>query len=124
MKLTGGEGADVAVETVGGNEQLIEQTMAMSRRGGSVSVMGIFTKPQTINTDLAMQRELTLRWSNSLSRWHSVSEYATAVGLLADRRVTPGPIITHRFPLAKIGEAFASADDKRSSGAIRIVLNT
>jgi threonine dehydrogenase-like Zn-dependent dehydrogenase len=123
MRLTGGEGADLAVETVGGNEQLLDLTMSLARRGGTVSVMGIFTRPQTINTDLAMQRELTVRWSNSLSRWKGVSEYSAALGLVAGGRVKPGPIITHRYPLTRITDAFAAADDKRASNAIRVVVN-
>jgi threonine dehydrogenase-like Zn-dependent dehydrogenase len=121
--LTGGEGADLVVETVGGEGQVLAEAMSLARRGGAVSVMGIFTKPQTVNSDLAMQRELTVRWSNSLSYWKGVSEYRTALDLLADGRVKPGPIITHRFPLSRIAEAFAAADDKRGSGAIRVVVN-
>lgn len=122
-QLTGGEGADVVFETVGGEAQLIQQCMDMARPGGTVSVMGLFTQPQTIDSGSpGMARELTLKWSNSYSSWDGVSEYGTALNLLSAGRLNPGPIITHRFPQAQVKEAFAAADDKRSSGAIRVVV--
>ncbi|MSQ09027.1 MAG: hypothetical protein EXR44_07035 [Dehalococcoidia bacterium] len=123
MKLTGGEGADVVVETVGGSEQVLGVAMSLARRGGTASVMGVFNQPQAIDASMAMTRELTVRWSNSLSNWKGVSEYATAMGLVADGRVQPEPIITHHFPLERISEAFAAAEDKRTSNAIRVVVN-
>jgi threonine dehydrogenase-like Zn-dependent dehydrogenase len=106
--LTGGEGADVVYETVGGRAQLLGPCLAMTRPGGAEAE--------------GMVKELTLRWSNSYSTWQGVSEYATALRLLAEGRVDAIPIVTHRFPQAEIAAAFAAADDKRRSGAIRVIV--
>ncbi|MCH7594798.1 MAG: zinc-binding dehydrogenase, partial [Chloroflexi bacterium] len=124
LERTDGEGADVVFETVGGESQLIAQCMEMTRRGGSVSVVGLFTQLQTMDSQgQGMAKELVLTWSNSYSSWQGVSEYQTALDLLASDRLNAGPVITHRFPQSQIADAFAAADDKRVSGAIRVVIN-
>ncbi|MEX0762898.1 MAG: alcohol dehydrogenase catalytic domain-containing protein [Dehalococcoidia bacterium] len=120
---TDGEGAAITFETVGGNAQLITQAMDMTRRGGVVSILGLFTAPQQIDASVGMARELTLKWSNSFSTWDGVPEYKTALNLMTAGRLNPEPIITHHFPLEQISEAFAAADDKRSSGAIRVMVH-
>jgi threonine dehydrogenase-like Zn-dependent dehydrogenase len=123
LEATNGEGAASTFETVGGVEQLIAQATQMTRRGGAISILGLFTTPQTLDPSLAMQRELTIRWSNSFSTWRGESEYKTALSLMSSGKLTPDPIITHRFGIERIGEAFAAADDKRSSRAIRVMVN-
>jgi threonine dehydrogenase-like Zn-dependent dehydrogenase len=42
--------------------------------------------------------------------------------MLAEGRVQAEPLITHRFPLTEIGAAFVAADDKRASGAVKVVV--
>ncbi|MFP6594690.1 MAG: alcohol dehydrogenase catalytic domain-containing protein [Dehalococcoidia bacterium] len=124
LDRTDDEGAEVVFETVGGESQLVAQCMEMARRGGAVSVVGLFTQPQTIDSQAhGMAKELVLTWSNSYSSWNGISEYQTALDLLASDRLDAGPIITHRFPQSQIADAFAAADDKRTSGAIRVVVN-
>ncbi len=128
LALTGGEGAAVTFETVGGTSQLIAQAASMTRRGGSVSVLGLFTAPQEIDPALAMQRELTFRWSNSFSSWPAGpasvrnSEYVTALELMEAGKLQPRPLVTHEFGIGEIGEAFAAADSKSTSGAIRVMV--
>lgn len=123
LSLTDGDGAAVTFETVGGRSQLISQAAGMTRRGGTVSVLGLFTAPQEIDSGLAMQKEITIRWSNSFSSWRGQSEFVTALGLMEKNRLNPGPIITHHFGIDDIGKAFAAADDKATSGAIRVMVN-
>jgi threonine dehydrogenase-like Zn-dependent dehydrogenase len=38
-------------------------------------------------------------------------------------KLNPAPIITHNYSLDAINEAFAAADDKRNSEAIRVMVN-
>lgn len=122
LSLTSGEGAAVTFETVGGRSRLLSQATGMTRRGGTISVLGLFTAAQEIDPGLAMQKELTLRWSNSFSSWRGESEYVTAVNMMERGQLQPGPIITHEFGIDDIGEAFAAADDKATSGAIRVMV--
>lgn len=122
LEGTGGEGAAVTFETVGGRGQLIQQAVEMTRSGGVVSVIGSFSVPQTFDSGLAMKKEVTIQWSNSFSSWRGVSEFGEALAMVESGRLNPGPIVTHHFGLDDIGEAFAAADDKRSSGAIRVMV--
>ena len=55
--------------------------------------------------------------------WKGESEFATALGLIVSGSVDPELIVTHHFSLDEIGEAFATADDKRRSGAIRVMVH-
>jgi L-iditol 2-dehydrogenase len=82
----------------------------------------LFTKDQTIDPALAMQKEITLQWSNSFSSWNGKSEYDESLDLLVAGKLNPAPIITHHFGIDEIETAFATADDKRSSGAIRVIV--
>ena len=120
LDATDGEGVAVTFETVGGQSQLIQQAIEMTRRGGVVSVVGLFTKPQTIDSPRAMNYEISLQWSNSFSSWKGEREFVTALELLKAGKLNPGPIATHHFGIDDIDEAFAVADDKRTSGAIRV----
>ncbi len=122
LDATDGEGAAVTYETVGGRGQLISQAASMTRRGGAVSVLGLFTVPQEIDAALIMQQELTFRWSNSFSSWNGESEFATALNLMEAGKLQPGPIATHEFGIDQIQEAFDAADNKSSSGAIRVMV--
>ena len=122
LDLTGGEGAPIVYETVGGNGQLLAQSAEMARRGGTVCVVGAFTSPQTLDATALMQKELSIVWSNSFSSWRGVSEHATALSLVSNRLVDPAPIVTHHFTLDDIAEAFKASDDKRASGVIRAIV--
>jgi threonine dehydrogenase-like Zn-dependent dehydrogenase len=51
-----------------------------------------------------------------------VPEFQIALDLLASGRTDAAPLITHRFPLDQISAAFAAADDKRASGAIKVLV--
>ena len=122
LLATGGEGVSMTFETVGGQLQLVQQAVEMTRRGGVVSILGLFTKSQTIDPAMAMEREITLQWSNSFSSWNGASEFSTALDLVESGRVSAESIVTHHFGLDEISEAFAIADDKRTSGAIRVMV--
>jgi 2-desacetyl-2-hydroxyethyl bacteriochlorophyllide A dehydrogenase len=123
LDLTGGAGADVVYETVGGDAPTIGQALRMARPGGTVCVMGMFTTPPEVDVMLAYRKELRIVWSNSYSRWDGRSEYDVALELLAAGRVDAGPLLTHHYPLDRIGDAFAAAADKRSSGAVKVLVH-
>jgi 2-desacetyl-2-hydroxyethyl bacteriochlorophyllide A dehydrogenase len=123
LELTGGQGADVVFETVGSMAPTLDQAIQMARRGGTVCILGIFTYLPELDVRTGYSKELTITWANSYSTWDGRSEYDIALDLLATGRVRAEPMITHHYPLAQIGEAFAAAADKKGSGAIKVMVH-
>ena len=122
LELTGGRGAEVVFETVGGHANTLDQCLASTRRGGTVGVVGAFHEPQTFTPALGMRKELSLVWVWSYAMWGTRAEYAIVLDMLAAGRLRARPMITHHYPLAEIGAAFAAADDKGESDAIKVVV--
>jgi len=121
-ELTRGEGADLVFETVGGSGETVRQAVAAAGRGATVVVLGAFTGDVAVSYREANEKEITLRWSSGYSSWRGEREYGIALDLVAAGRIHAAPLITHRFPLDRIGEAFAAANDKRRSGATKVVV--
>jgi len=123
LELTGGEGADVVFETVGGSAPTLGQAIGMVRPGGAICILGVFTTDPALDTRTAYGKEVTITWCNSYSSWNGVSEYAIALDLLASGRVAAEQLITHHYPLDQIGEAFIAAADKKSSNAVKVLVH-
>lgn len=123
LELTDGVGADVVFETVGGSAPTVTQGIGMARPGSTICILGIFTTDPELDTRTAYRKELTITWCNSYANWHGLSEYEIALNLLASGRVAAEPIITHHYSLDQIGEGFAAAADKKSSGAIKVLVH-
>lgn len=120
--LTLGELCDAVFETVGGTEDTMAQAVEAAAFGGSIGIIGAFWGDVAVAYRAANRKELDLRWCNSYSTWHGVREFQIALDLLAERRVQAEPLITHRFALDQIAQAFAAADDKRASNAVKVVV--
>jgi len=123
MDLTGGRGVDAVFETVGSTAPTLDQGIQMAARGGTVCILGIYTFRPELDVRTAYAKELTITWANSYSTWDGRSEYDIALELLASGRLNADPIITHHYPLAQIAEAFAAAEDKKGSGAIKVMVH-
>jgi threonine dehydrogenase-like Zn-dependent dehydrogenase len=119
---TGGRGAEVVYESVGGQAPTLGQAIEVAARGGRVGVIGMFGAPQTVDVGLCMHKELSLHWVWSYGRWEGVPEFQIALELMSSGAVDAAPLITHRYPLSEIGAAFAAADDKRCSGATKVLV--
>jgi len=122
MDLTNGRGADVVVDMAGSADSVNLCTAAVKHNGIMVFYSWI-TQDITVN----------------ISRWHNNSLEVINTGLvhhgirqrslwtpLALRPVLQGqlkiePLITHRFPLSRVAEAFAVAAN--DPGAIKVVLD-
>src|SRR5205823_5445312 len=120
--LTDGELCDAVFESVGGTSDTIEQAVEAAAFGGKIGIIGAFWGDVAVAYRAANRKEVDLRWCNSYATWNGVREYQIALDLVADGRVQAEPLITHRFPLAAIADAFATADDKRASGAVKVIV--
>jgi 2-desacetyl-2-hydroxyethyl bacteriochlorophyllide A dehydrogenase len=120
--LTDGEGADIVIEAVGGRAPTFANDVHMVARNGTLGIIGMYTQPQTLDSAEAMRKQMQITWINSYGAWKGVPEFKIAMDMMESGRFHPLDIITHRFPLDEIGDAFAAADNKSESGAIKVLV--
>jgi threonine 3-dehydrogenase len=116
IEETGGEGADVVCE-MSGVPSALHQAFATVRLGGRVQLLGI---PKG-EVPLDFAREIIFKGitvygvvgRRMYETWHQMRRYLAA-GLF-----DPTPVITHRFPFARIDDALATI---RSGDAGKIIL--
>lgn len=120
LALAHGEGSfDSVIETVGGEADTLSEAVNLARPGGVISMLGVFGRPVSIPALAFSSKELTLVGSNCYARAGVTSDFAIAVELLTRHREAIAPLVTHRFPLASVNEAFAMAADKKG-GSIKV----
>jgi alcohol dehydrogenase len=115
-ELTGGLGADVAVEAVGVPETF-ELCTALVRPGGRVANVGVHGHPATLHLETLWIRDVTIT-----TGLVDTSTTPQLLRLIAERRLDPSPFATHRFALAQTEDAydvFAAAADTH---ALKVVL--
>lgn len=110
---------DVVIETVGGTADTLTEAVQLARPGGSVSVLGVFTMPPTLNALLLVVKEVRLIGSLTYGRCGTRADFDVALQLLAQQPEIFRRLITHRFALAEITRGFQTALDKRS-GSIKV----
>ena len=106
-EATGGRGVDVAVECVG-TAATLAQAMRLAGAGGTVLAFGI-TAPaaDAMPTYEWYHKELTI-FSPRAARPRDCD---LAISLCASRRLDLAPLVTARFPLARVGDALRAARD-------------
>jgi threonine dehydrogenase-like Zn-dependent dehydrogenase len=121
--LTGGAGPAVVFEAVGRSGATLDQSLRLVAPGGKVCVVGTFTASPVFSPDVAYAKEATILWSNSYGLDGTSSEFDQTLELMASGRLDAEAVITHRYPLERIAEAFAACDDKARSHAIKVLVN-
>jgi L-iditol 2-dehydrogenase len=103
MALTNGRGADVVCEAVG-KPSLVAEALAMVRPAGVLQLVGVNPKGSTLPLDLfdVHYREITIHGAFGRGR-----SFRRALKLMPTLGVKS--LITARFPLAKVEDAFAHA---------------
>jgi L-iditol 2-dehydrogenase len=106
--FSGREGVDLVVETAG-TPEAAGSALALVRPGGRVVLTGLPHAAAPLSIFTIVRREITILGSMIYQ-----DEFAKALRLLADGRVRGRPLITHRFGLAAIAEAFVAHKDAAS----------
>jgi len=127
MAFTDGRGADVVFECAGGTSMPTTLPLAtkLARRGGKVMIVGGFDEGET-SIPLEWQRiqmsEITLIPSASFAFHDIYAEQAEVLELVARGKLQTQKLITHRFPLDRINDAFEVAQAKERTGAVFVGL--
>jgi threonine 3-dehydrogenase len=118
MEATNGSGAEVVLE-MSGNAGAIDQGTRMLARGGRMSLLGLPDRPVSLDlNDQVIFKEARLQGITGREMFRTWQQTTT---LLSTGRVDVAPVITHRFPLEKFEEAFATTASGRSGKVILLL---
>ena len=112
--LTGGLGADVAIEAVG-VPATFELSAALARPGGHVANIGVHGEPATLHLERLWIRNVTI--TTGLVDTYSTP---TFLRLLQGHQLTADRFVTHRFELNDFEEAYAVFADPANTGALKV----
>ena len=119
MRLTGGRGVDVAIEALG-TQATFERACACSDRAGRLSSLGVYSTDLTIPL-----RAVRGRVGRLQDRHHAVSR-RQGTDAAADVRHRVGridlrPMVTHRFKLDQIEQAYELFGHQRD-GVLKVAI--
>ena len=115
-ELTGGLGADVAIEAVGA-PATFELAADLVRPGGRITNIGVHGKPVTLHLERLWTRDVTI--TTGLVDAYSTP---TLLRLLTSRRIDAGRFVTHRFGFDEFPEAYDMFSRAGETGALKVVL--
>jgi len=113
--MTGGRGADVTIEA-NGFEPTFKGAIAGVRPGGTVSLLGVFEKPQILEMQNLWIKNLTIKMG--LLKANHIPEL---IDLIKEGRINMKPLITHTIPLSQVAEGYDIFEERRD-GAMKVVL--
>ena len=117
---TNGLGADVTLESVGGNQaDTLQQSVRCTRTQGRVVIVGGAKSPQPFDFLEPLIREIDLFSANCYSIIDGRHDYQVAIDLLASGKAPYRNIVTHTVSLDNLQQGFDAAFDK-SSGSIKV----
>ena len=115
-EASGGLGADVLIDTIGSPRSLRDGLSCLARSGTLVN-LAVHGGEYSFD-GLALGSERSIRTSsNSL-----FSDYGKAISLAASGAVDLGAMITHRFPLGEVPQAFALLLEKERHAAVKAII--
>jgi alcohol dehydrogenase len=115
--LTGGLGADVAVEAVG-IPATFELAADLVRPGGRVANVGVHGKPATLHLEKLWTRDVTI--TTGLVDTYSTP---TLIRLLAGGQLKTNAFVTQRFALGDMMSAYDTFSRAAETGALKVVIS-
>ncbi len=116
FELADGRGVDCVIEV--GGPGTLNQSMQAARIGGHVALIGVLTGVAgPVQTALLFSKNLTVRGLTVGSRKHQ-NDMIAAINAAYDSGVALEPVISDRFPLAELADAFRHQEANRHFGKI------
>ncbi|MHA6627233.1 zinc-dependent alcohol dehydrogenase [Pseudonocardia sichuanensis] len=88
----------------------------VTRAGGTIALAGLTSSTPPVDVNTVVQKELRLLGSFA----YTASDAREAFRLLAEGLVEVAPLVSHRVPLARVGEAFAT--QHAVDGSVKVVV--
>ena len=119
MKLTENRGADVAIEALG-TQQTFESCLRVLKPGGTLSSLGVYSKGLTVPLDafdagLGDHKIVTTLCPGGKERMRRL------MNIVASERVDLKPLVTHRFKLSEILQAYDLFGNQRD-GVLKVAI--
>lgn len=118
--VTSGLGMDAVIESVG-TGQNFNDAMSIVRRHGRVVLVGGYFEPLEVDLSRIVWSEASVIGSNCYGFTGMDTDFDAAIELISSGKVDATKLVTHRYPLEDVVEAFRVSADKRS-GAIKVHL--
>jgi alcohol dehydrogenase len=115
--LSGGLGADTAIEAVG-TPEAFELTVSLARPGGHIANIGVHGKPATLHLETLWSADITLT-----TGLVDTSSTPTMLHLLERGQIDAARFVTHRFGLDQFVEAYDVFGRAGETGALKVVLS-
>ena len=116
MKLTGGRGVDTAIEAVGvpATFELCEQIIAP---GGVIANVGVHGVPVALHLEKLWDRNISIT-----TRLVDTASTPMLLKVLKSGKIDPKKLITHRFKLTDILEAYEIFGNAAQSKALKVII--
>jgi len=118
LQLTGGLGADVAIEAVGVPDTF-ELCAELIRPGGRVANVGVHGHAVTLHLEKLWIKDVTI--TTGLVDTYSIPQL---LSLIVGGRLDPTTFATHRFPMNEAMAAYDVFGDAAKTHALKVVLET
>jgi len=116
LELTGGLGADVAIEAVG-VPATFDLATQLIRPGGHVANIGVHGEPATLHLESLWSRNVTI--TTGLVDTYSTP---TLLELVRTQQIDATRLVTHYFGLDEMILAYDTFSDASASGALKVLL--
>jgi Threonine dehydrogenase and related Zn-dependent dehydrogenases len=117
MEMTGGLGVDVAIEAVG-VPATFDTCQKIVSAGGSIANVGVHGKPVELHIE-----ELWIKNINISMGLVSTNTTPMLLKTLGSGKVDPAKLVTHRFKLDEILEAYEVFSNAAREKAMKVILN-
>jgi L-iditol 2-dehydrogenase len=116
--ISDGQGVDAVIDTVA-SSQTFGEALRLARKAGTICLVGGYTGELSLDLARVVWKELQLIGSNCYGYDGMQRDFEASIDLISSGKIKPTVIVTHRFPIEDIEEAFRIAADKRS-GSIKV----
>lgn len=116
LQHSGNRGADVVLE-VAGSDDTFRMAWECARPNAIVSIVALYDKPQVLPLPDMYGKNLIFKTGGV-----DGCDCAEILRLIAEKKIDTTPLITHRYPLSEIDEAYRIFEN-RKDGVIKVVID-
>lgn len=118
--LTDGLGADAVIVTIT-SDSALAQAFKSARRRATIVLVGGYSNEQRVRLAEVVSNEFLVRGSACYGMSGLDTDFESAIKILSSGDLPLDRMITHRFSLDQIAEAFRTSADK-TTGAIKVLV--